>query len=95
MCIKLLCATDGSQSASKATDYAIDLARKMGAHLTFLTVEYVNTQTVTRSVVWGSDVLSTGVAKLQAELRIARDKAFAYGLEDVACPELKEMTSLK
>jgi nucleotide-binding universal stress UspA family protein len=82
---KLLCATDGSHSADKAADFAIDLARRTGAHLTFLTVVHVTTQDVARSVFWDSDVLAAGDAQLQAELRSVRDKAGAVGLKDIAC----------
>jgi nucleotide-binding universal stress UspA family protein len=82
---KLLCATDGSHSADKAADYAIDLARRTGAHLTFLTVEHVTAQDVARSVFWDSDVLGAGEAQLQAELRSVCDKACAAGLQNIAC----------
>lgn len=35
----ILCATDGSKASHWAEDYAINLARQLNAHLTFLTVE--------------------------------------------------------
>lgn len=82
---KLLCATDGSHSADKATDYAIELARKTGAHLTFLTVNHVTSADISRSVFWDSDVLNAADAQLQGELKSATVKAKAAGLSNVSC----------
>lgn len=82
---KLLCATDGSHSAEKAIDYAIELARKTGAHLTFITVNHVTSADLAHSVFWDSTMLAAANAQLQAELQHAAAKAKAAGLSDVAC----------
>lgn len=82
---KLLCATDGSHSAEKATEYAIDLARRTGAHLTFLTVNHVTSADLARSVFWDSTMLSAADAQLQSELQTAAGKAKAAGLVNVSC----------
>lgn len=82
---KLLCATDGSHSAEKATDFAIDLARKTGAHLTFLTVNHVTSADLARSVFWDSNMLQAADAQLQSELKTATAKARQAGLENVSC----------
>lgn len=82
---KLLCATDGSHSAEKAVDYAIALAGKSGAHLTFLTVNHVTSEDLSHSAFWDSAVLSAADAQLQGELQAATAKAKAAGLANVAC----------
>lgn len=82
---KLLCATDGSHSSEKAVDYAIDLARKTGAHLTFFTVNHVTQDDLAHSYFWDSSMLDAADAQMQVELKAAMAKAKAAGLEDIAC----------
>lgn len=82
---KLLCATDGSHSSEKAVDYAIDLARKTGAHLTFFTVNHVTQDDLAHSYFWDSTMLDAADAQMQVELKAAMAKAKTAGLGDVAC----------
>lgn len=82
---KLLCATDGSHSAEKAVEYAVDLAKKTGAHLTFITVSHVTSGDLAKAFYWDSDVIGAANSQLQTELRGAVAKATAVGLKDVAC----------
>jgi nucleotide-binding universal stress UspA family protein len=82
---KLLCATDGSHSADKAVDYAVGLAGKTGAHLTFLTVNHVTSEDLARSVFWDSTMLNAAEDQLQGELHAAYAKAKSAGLKDIGC----------
>lgn len=82
---KILCATDGSHSSDKAVDYAIELAGKTGAHLTFLTVNHVTSDDLSHSYFWDSTMLGAADAQLQAELQAAVSKAKGAGLQNVAC----------
>lgn len=85
MAKRLLCAIDGSHASEKAIDVAIELAKGLGAHLTFLTVERVSPETASGSPFWDSTVL--GAAELQAhrELETAAARAKAAGLNNVEC----------
>jgi nucleotide-binding universal stress UspA family protein len=82
---KLLCATDGSHSSEKAVDYAVALAAKTGAHLTFLTVNRITTNSLAHSYFWDSNMLNAADAQMQDELQAAMTKAKAVGLADVCC----------
>jgi nucleotide-binding universal stress UspA family protein len=82
---KLLCATDGSHSSDKAVDYAVDLARKTGAELTFLTVNHVTSSDLSKSYFWDSTAISAANAQLQKELQSAMEKATAAGLKNASC----------
>lgn len=81
----LLCAIDGSHSSDKAVDYAIDLARKTGAHLTFIAVNHVTDEDLSHSYFWDSTMLDAADAQMQGELQSAFARAKAAGLQDVAC----------
>ncbi len=82
---KLLCAIDGSHSSDKAVNYAVDLARKTGAHLTFFTVNHMTNDDLTHSHFWDSTMLDAADAQMQGELQAAKKQAQAAGLQDVAC----------
>lgn len=82
---KLLCAIDGSHSSDKAVSYAVDLAKKTGAHLTFVTVNHVTEDDLTHSYFWDSTMLNAADAQMQGELQSAKAQAQAAGLQDVAC----------
>lgn len=82
---KLLCATDGSHSSDKAVEYAVEMANVMGAHLSFLTVTLVTTESASHSHFWDSATLGAADAQLQKELQAAAAKAQLAGLEDFAC----------
>jgi len=82
---KLLCATDGSHSADKAVDFAIELAKKIDAHLSFLTVTLVTGESASHSHFWDSSILDAADAQLQSELHTAASKAKSAGLTDISC----------
>lgn len=82
---KLLCATDGSHSSDKAVDYAVALAGKTGAHLTFFTVNRITNSDLAHRYFWDSNMLNAADAQMQDELQAAMTKAKAAGLSDVAC----------
>ena len=85
MSSKILCATDGSQSAHKAVDYAVSLARDSGSQLTFLTVAHIASVDRGHNVSWDSTVLEAADAQLQTELKSAIELAEKAGLHNVTC----------
>lgn len=82
---KLLCATDGSHSADKAVEYAVDLAKRTGAHLTFLTVSHLTSGDLAKSFYWDSDMIGAANSQMREELQVALKKATDAGLTDVSC----------
>ncbi len=82
---KILCATDGSHTSDKAVDYAVEMAKVMGAHLSFLTVTVVTAESASHSAYWDHSTLGAADAQLQKELQAAIAKAQQAGLEDIAC----------
>lgn len=82
---KILCATDGSHSADKAIDFAVKLANKTNAHLSFITVTLVTGESASHSRFWDSSMLDVADAQLQSELKTAANKAKMAGLTDVTC----------
>lgn len=85
---KILCATDGSHSADKAIDFAVNLAAKTDAHLCFVTVTLVTGESASHSRFWDSSMLDAADAQLQSELKVAASKAKMAGLTGVACVAL-------
>ena len=53
MLSRILCATDGSKVSERAVAFAIDLAKRLDAHLTFLTVTTVTAELAARSRLLG------------------------------------------
>jgi len=82
---RILCATDGSHSSDKAVDFAVELARNTGSHLTFLTVSRITNADLAHSYFWDSTMLDAADAQMQDELQAAMAKAKSAGLQDVAC----------
>ncbi len=87
---KILCATDGSHSADKAIDYAIKLADKTNAHLSFITVTLITEESASHSRFWDSAMLDVADAQLQNELKTAVNKAKLAGITDVTCVVIGE-----
>jgi nucleotide-binding universal stress UspA family protein len=83
MLTRILCATDGSKVSEKAVGFAIDLARRLGAHLTFLTVTTVSPDSAAKSAFWDTTLLAAGDAQLRHELATAVRLAGEQGLTDV------------
>jgi nucleotide-binding universal stress UspA family protein len=82
---RLLCATDGSHASEKAVDFAIRLAKALGAHIAFLTVERVSPDTAASSAFWDSTVLGAAELQVHKELHTAASKARESGLSDIKC----------
>lgn len=85
---KILCATDGSHSADKAIDFAVELASKTDAHLSFVTVTLVTGESASHSRFWDSSMLDAADAQLQSELKTAASRAKMAGITDVTCVAL-------
>lgn len=82
MLSNILCATDGSKSSEKAVDFAIRLAQRESAKLTFVTVSLSGDETSASSYFWDSDVKRAGDAQIDQELSAAEAKAKKAGLSD-------------
>jgi nucleotide-binding universal stress UspA family protein len=82
---KILCATDGSHSSNKAVEYAVEFAKRINGHLTFLTVTLVTAESASHSHFWDSVMLNAVDAQLQKELRAAALKADLAGFKDISC----------
>jgi nucleotide-binding universal stress UspA family protein len=84
MLTHILCATDGSKVSDHAVAFAIGLARKLQARLTFLSVSTVSAETAAKSAFWDSTLLVAGDAQQRQELAAAVRQATEQGLADVA-----------
>jgi nucleotide-binding universal stress UspA family protein len=65
---KILCATDGSNSAKKAVACAIDLAGSTGAKLTVITVNMIPTERTKRSAFWDQVLIDAANAQINVQL---------------------------
>lgn len=83
--MKLLCATDGSHSSEKAVAFAADLAKRLGAELSFLTVSTVSKEAAAKTHFWDDRILGAADAQMQAELKAAAAAAKKAGLVDAKC----------
>lgn len=83
--MKLLCATDGSHPSEKAVAYAVDIAKKLNAHLTFLTISTVSAERAARTHFWDEETLGAGDALIHQELSAAAARAKQAGLADYRC----------
>lgn len=82
---KILCATDGSHSAEKAVEFAVELALQAKAELTFIHVIRPTGEDVSKTYFWDSNMLRAADEQIQRELQQAFDKAQQRGLSSVAC----------
>ena len=83
MLTRILCATDGSKVSEKAVAFAIPLAKKVGASLTFLSVTTVTAEIAARSAFWDTTLLAAGDALVRQELAGAVRLAGEQGLAQV------------
>ena len=83
MLTRILCATDGSKVSEKAVGFAIDLAKRLDARLTFLSVATVTAEIAARSAFWDANLLEAGEAVLRQELTAAVRLANGQGLGQV------------
>jgi nucleotide-binding universal stress UspA family protein len=81
----LLCATDGSRHSEKAVALAIDLAKHLGAGLTFLNVESVTPERAAKTYFWDSRLLEAGEAQTHRDLGMALKAARSAGMDGAAC----------
>lgn len=82
---KILCATDGSHSARKAVDYAIDLAKLSDAELTFIHVVMPTGDDISHTYFWNSTMLKAAEDQIQMELHEAMERAHERQLSPVFC----------
>ena len=82
---KILCATDGSHSAQKAVDFAIDMAKQLNAELTFIHVVMKEGEEISQTYFWDSTVLNAANDQIQMELHDAMERAEQSGLSPVYC----------
>ncbi|WP_417550306.1 universal stress protein [Methylophaga sp.] len=82
---KILCATDGSHSAEKAVEFAIELALLAKAELTFIHVIRPTGEDVSKTHFWDFNMLRAADDQIQMELQKAFDKAFQRGLGSASC----------
>ncbi|HCO00919.1 MAG TPA: universal stress protein, partial [Methylophaga sp.] len=82
---KILCATDGSHSAEKAVEFAVEMALLAKAELTFIHVIRPTGEDVTKTYFWDSTMLRAADEQIQRELQQAFDKAQQKGLGSVSC----------
>jgi nucleotide-binding universal stress UspA family protein len=83
MLTRILCATDGSRVSERAVAFAVELAKRCGAPLTFLTVATVSAETAARSPFWDTTLLDAGSALTRHELASAAKLAGDAGLAQV------------
>lgn len=82
---RILCATDGSQSAEKAVTYAIKLAKQTEAELTFIHVVLPSAGDVSQTFFWDSNIVHTSNENIQLELHQAMGLAHQHQLRPVYC----------
>jgi ethanolamine permease len=82
---RLLCASDGSKASDKAVAYAVELAKRIGGSLTFLTVTTVSSQRAAKTYFWDQTVLDAASAQLDNVLGSAAKAAAAAGLAGASC----------
>ncbi|MEK0081828.1 universal stress protein [Benzoatithermus flavus] len=83
MLTRILCATDGSRVSERAVAFAVELAKRCKAPLTFLTVITVSAETAARSPFWDTNLLDAGAAQTRHELAAAARLASESGLAGV------------
>lgn len=83
--MKLLCATDGSRASEKAVAYAVEIAKKLEAGLTFLTVSTVSAERAAKTHFWDEQILAAGDALIHQDLGAAAERAKQAGLGNYRC----------
>lgn len=81
---RMLCATDGSHSAERAVDYAIDAAKTSGCGVVFVTVNTVSeAEMASEPRSWDSEIATAADRQVHQPLEAASAKAKQAGLSDV------------
>lgn len=84
---KILCAIDGSHSSEKAVEFAVALAKKVGADLTFVIIRTMDAEHAAKERYWDSRVLGAAEAQAQQDFAVARKAAKSAGLNGIECVE--------
>ncbi len=79
MTTKILCAVDGSSPAGHAAACAADLAKETGASLTFVNVNLLPSDGITREYFWDERHMGAGEVRYDTHLGPAAATAEAHG----------------
>jgi nucleotide-binding universal stress UspA family protein len=83
---KILCATDGSRSAERAVAYAVDMASKLGADLSFATVNAISAlELAEEPMFWDSTLGDAADEQLHKPLQVAATAAGKANIANVKC----------
>ena len=85
MFAKTLCAIDGSKSAERAVQFAVEFARKFGAELRFVTVSLVSQESAAKSPFWDARLFDAGETQIARELASALSAADVAGVAKASC----------
>lgn len=77
---RIACATDGSHSAEKAVDFAVNLAGQCAAHVVFVVVNTATREKIRSTAGWSVDQLTAAQAQTSIELNHARKVAEEAGV---------------
>jgi nucleotide-binding universal stress UspA family protein len=81
---RVLCATDGSHSANKAVDYAIDVAKTCGCGVAFVMVNTTSeAEMASEPRAWDSEIANAADRQVHQPLEAASAKAKQEGVSDV------------
>ena len=86
---KILCAVDGSDASDRAAACAVELAMETGAKLTFVHVNTVPLDRISKRWFWDETLLSAVNAKIRARLANGQKIAANHGLADFRSVVLK------
>jgi nucleotide-binding universal stress UspA family protein len=78
---KMLCATDGSAHAAKAVAYAVEMAKRLGVALTFITV--VSGEAQDKPLVWDEAAIRAGKLPPDKALLVAIKAGLEAGLQQL------------
>jgi len=80
---RVLCATDGSHSSSKAVDYAIDMAGTLGTGVSFAIVNVLtDAELAAEPMFWDSDIETAMDEQIHIPLETASAKAKKAGVKE-------------
>ena len=83
---KILCATDGSRSADRAVAYAVDMAVKLSADLSFATVNAISALELSEEpMFWDSTLGDAADEQLHRPLQTAQAAASKGRVANVKC----------
>ena len=86
---KILCAVDGSDASDRAAACAVELAKETGAKLTFVYVNTVPQDRLSKRWFWDETLLSAVNTRIQTRLANGQKIAANHGLADFSSVVLK------